>query len=512
MLSREYFQEVEVLTAEKTLFISVHTSGSTSFGLTTENSLVSWGNNKHGQLGQGDADLSCLPGKVLFYHLDEFSMTTMPKIRQVSCGIAHVLALSVDGLVMACGDNLRGQLGCKHARNIKKTSRFVVVYPDAKEKNEHSTTEEEVLITHQVRMIAAGTFVSGMVHENNELWMWGCNMNCQIAGVDTYESAVVQATPRVVRMKNDEIFLVSSMSFGHEHCACIKTDNSVWTWGFNSYGKLGNDATLNYNNNNAHQYNMISSIPKKIVSVPHMTDTVVEVSCGGSQTLIRTENGTLWASGCHDLGTGLLPMHSSHAGTFRKVPLVKQNGLDQIIVAMSAGKTHSALVTADNVVLTCGKMKCHFDHIMPAFPPAKNACSILHCTGRAKDSCVCTGFGGLGYFSGAAREGFVHNFRPVQQIATSMGFYDSFSKDCLNKLSVWLVGIYFDKNVSETKDIQRVSFLCAKKKGKGTKKDKKMKHSQTRSFTRDRMMMNALGQDVIYSVVKYLRTDTIHLF
>ena len=512
MLSREYFQEVAMVAAEKPLFISVHTSGSTSFGLTTENIIFSWGSNKNGQLGQGDADSRCLPGKVVFYYMNEFSTATMPKIKQISCGIAHVLALSVDGLVMACGDNRRGQLGCAIARKIKKTTRFVVVYPVALESETTETHLEEVVITHQVRLIAAGTFVSGMVHENNELWMWGCNMNCQIAGVDTAESAVVQATPRVVRLRNDEIFLVSSMSFGHEHCACIKTDNSVWTWGFNSYGKLGNDATFNYNNNNAHQHNKISSIPKKIVSVPLMTDTAVEVSCGGSQTLIRTANGALWASGCYDLGTGLLPMHDSHAGTFRQVPLVKHNGLDQIIVAMSAGKTHSALVTADNVVLTCGKMKCVFDYIIPASTPPEKRCSAVHCTGRAKDSFVYHGFGGLGYFSGAAREGFVHSFRPVQQIANSMAFYDSFSKDCLTKITAWLLGIYHDKKPQETKQMKSVSVLFAKKNGKGNRKDTHKKQAEIRTFSRDRIMMNALGPDAIDSIIKCLRTDTIPFF
>ena len=476
-------------------------------------------------LAQGDEEATCLPGQVMFYYATCNNVKEMPQIQQVSCGVTHMMALTVDGLVMTCGDNSRGQLGSEWAIHIKSSSRFLVVYPAPEKPSPacNSLDSDDTMhntpstMTHRVRSIAAGAFVCGVIHENNELWMWGCNLNSQIAGVPTYASAVLQATPRVVRMHNDELFLVSSVSFGFEHCACIKTDDSLWTWGYNSYGKLGNDATFNPNNNNAAQHSRMTTIPKRIISSPVMTNMPVEVSCGGFQTLIRTANGSLWAAGCHKLGTGIASGNEAFAGTFRKVPISRRAGDRVRVLAMAAGKTHSAIVTTDNIVMKCGKMKCAVHHVEPR-ANARNARGIITATQSTAGAVFTyTGFGGLGYFGGLARQGYVNSFRLVQQLTNSMGFYHSFSKETCDMLKTWLLGIYVD-HAHDSRPNNTFPAISKRRPSGGSSKtgQKLAKHSQKdtrpsagkqRRFSHDHIFMNSLAPDVIDYIMRCLRTE-----
>ena len=65
---------------------------------------------------------------------------------------------------------------------------------------------------------------------------------------------------------------VAAVSCGMNHTAAIKTDGTLWTWGSNSLGQLGNGTLTN------------SNVPIQIM------DNVVAVSCGSSVTAaIRTD-------------------------------------------------------------------------------------------------------------------------------------------------------------------------------------------------------------------------------
>ena len=72
---------------------------------------------------------------------------------------------------------------------------------------------------------------------------------------------------------------VSFVSLGFSHTAVITDDGSLWTWGFNEFGQLGNGTSEN------------SSIPVKVM------ENAAFVSAGGNHTMVITDDGSLWAFG-----------------------------------------------------------------------------------------------------------------------------------------------------------------------------------------------------------------------
>jgi len=111
------------------------------------------------------------------------------------------------------------------------------------------------------------------IKKDNSLWAWGQNGDGQL-GDGTYNN---RNTPTRIGSDTDWI----SIFTGHGHNVAIKTDGSLWAWGFNGEGQLG-DGT--YNNRNT---------PTR---TKEETDWI-NVSAGYLRTMAIKTDGTLWAWG-----------------------------------------------------------------------------------------------------------------------------------------------------------------------------------------------------------------------
>src|SRR5207253_1676142 len=86
--------------------------------MTEDGSLLSCGDNLHGQLGRGDND--AVYGQ-LSYDTNEYTnkyvntfkkITNLPKnIVEIACGSYHTVVKTADGKLSSCGHNHCGQLG-----------------------------------------------------------------------------------------------------------------------------------------------------------------------------------------------------------------------------------------------------------------------------------------------------------------------------------------------------------------------------------------------------------------
>ena len=75
----------------------------------------------------------------------------------------------------------------------------------------------------------------------------------------------------------------TSISAAYQQSFAIKSDGTVWSWGFNYAGQLGNaDSSTTQN-----------IVPAQMLSVAN----VASVSAGQTQTLMLTTGGVLWATG-----------------------------------------------------------------------------------------------------------------------------------------------------------------------------------------------------------------------
>jgi alpha-tubulin suppressor-like RCC1 family protein len=73
------------------------------------------------------------------------------------------------------------------------------------------------------------------------LWAWGGNGNGQLGQNNTTQFSSPVQIPGTTW---------SSISAGYYHSLATKTDGTLWSWGRNSYGQLGQNNTINVH----HQY------------------------------------------------------------------------------------------------------------------------------------------------------------------------------------------------------------------------------------------------------------------
>jgi len=192
--------------------IDVEASTYSCYAVDSTGKVWSWGSNSNGRLGDGTITSRSTPVAV--------SLTTgMPTIRSISSTDGHVLALGADGTLWAWGYNGYGQLG-----NGNTSSSYVPVF----------VSSGFSLGTK----IAAGSNHSMLISQTGQVWSWGRNSYGQLGNGTTTNSY----TPVLSSAVTDWNSLIM-ISAGKSHSLALKSDGSLWSWGYNYYGQLGHGNT-----------------------------------------------------------------------------------------------------------------------------------------------------------------------------------------------------------------------------------------------------------------------------
>ncbi|MEU8031737.1 hypothetical protein AB0C13_24355 [Streptomyces sp. NPDC049099] len=224
--------------------VAISAGGRHSLALNSDGRVFAWGGNDAGQLGDGTNTDRNVPVQLL----------SVSGVQSISAGAAHSLVSLNNGTARSWGENIRGELG------------------------DGTTTNSNVPVTvsglTNVQSVAAGGLHSLAALTDGTARSWGGNVDGQL-GDGTFTDSSVPVT--VSGLTN-----VQSVSAGRLHSTALLTDGTVRAWGNNGFGQLGNGTTVR------------SNIPVQVIGL----STVQSLSShDGDHNLALLNDGTVRAWG-----------------------------------------------------------------------------------------------------------------------------------------------------------------------------------------------------------------------
>lgn len=219
-----------------------------SAGIKSDGTLWMWGNSQFGILGDNAVVHRSSPVQ---------TVTGGTNWKSVSVGYLAVAGIKTDGSLWTWGGNSVGGLGDN--TTVNKSSPVQVIG------NSYDWIQ-----------VAASESMHG-IKTDGTLWCWGRNNFGQLG--DNSSFTVNKSSPvQTVSGGNNW----KSVSAGYRHVCAIKTDGTLWLWGSNGYGQLGDNTTIDR-----------SSPVQTVTGGTNWKQAV----CGRSMTGAIKNDGTLWLWG-----------------------------------------------------------------------------------------------------------------------------------------------------------------------------------------------------------------------
>lgn len=282
-----------------------------SMALKGDGTVWGWGNNKFGQLGNNSTITTEIPTKVV----------GLQDVKMIAAGSNHTLALKNDGTVWAWGYNNVGQLG---------DNTQIVRYEPVQVLGEDGEGYLKDIV-----YIAAGTNYSAAINKKGEVWTWGLNTNGQLGDGST----INKYTPVRVKANLNGIIQIAC---GNNHMIAVKADGTAYTWGYNQYGKLGDNTTVQ------------RTIPVQVLqSANTAVEDIIAVEASHNNSYLIKADGTVLSVG-YGANGGL--GNSATANQTLPVQVVNPEGTDSLknIATIKAGANTVYVLDKQGKVYTWG--------------------------------------------------------------------------------------------------------------------------------------------------------------
>ena len=218
----------------------------------TDGTLWCWGDNQRGQIGDGTTTDRHAPVEIT---------ALGAAVAAVSVGFEHTCAIKTDGTLWCWGDNGFGQLG------------------DGTEQQRLSPIEVETLGA-TVAQVSAGATHTCSIKRDGTLWCWGHNAAGQLGdGTQVEQDSPVEVSALGAT--------VAEISVGYMFTCATKSDRTLWCWGFNAQGQVGTGDTAN------------RPLPAEITA---FGATVAALSTASLHTCAIQSGRTLWCWGFNGNG------------------------------------------------------------------------------------------------------------------------------------------------------------------------------------------------------------------
>jgi alpha-tubulin suppressor-like RCC1 family protein len=322
-------------------------------GLKLDGSLWAWGSNGFGELGDGTTTTQNTPIQVGIAH----------DWTAIAAGAGHTLALKRDGRLWSWGRNNVGQLGDGSASNRIRP----VPVPS------HGDWVA----------VMAGNSHTVALKRDGTLWSWGSSRYGQL-GLGGHTFGAVQATPKQVGSETDW----AKIAANGDHSAAIKLDGQLWAWGLNTSGQVGDGSSGNARNapvqtrstsawsaivlggahalalkgdgslwawgaNTSGQLGDGSLYMRNTPFPVGFTNTVLSVGAGDGHSVALLDDGSLWTWGNKTAKTA-----GPYQREWRTVPAlvpVQAPSASPRVAEIAGGSEHSLAITLDGTLWAWGK-------------------------------------------------------------------------------------------------------------------------------------------------------------
>ncbi|MFA6383185.1 MAG: hypothetical protein WCX17_02060 [Parcubacteria group bacterium] len=214
---------------------SVTVGNNQTCAVSNNNNVYCWGYNNYGQLGDNTTNQQNTPVRVLkgAAASGDNDGTNLTNVKSVFAGGAHTCAVSNNNNTYCWGYNSYGQLG-----DNTTTARYT---PVRVLKGEAATGDNDGTNLTNVKSVTAGGVHTCAVSEAGNAYCWGYNNNRQLGN----HSYVQSATPVRVADLYSPTFLSNmvQISAGSAHTCAVSGTGSVYCWGDNGNGQLGDNTT-----------------------------------------------------------------------------------------------------------------------------------------------------------------------------------------------------------------------------------------------------------------------------
>lgn len=212
-----------------------------------------------------------------------FLLCSITKIdSQISSSSFHTLTICANGQVMSWGENAGFECG------------------DGTSGAKYSPVQAIGL--SNILKVAAGDVYSLVLKSDSTVWAWGNNAYGQLGnGTTTYYAIPVPA--QISGLSN-----IVAIDAEAEHCLALKSDGTVWGWGRDNLGQLGDGG-----------YPTPRMVPVQIAGLSN----IIAIAGGKDHSFALKNDGTVWVFGYCSYGLG------DGSGSVKYTP-VKINSLSNI--------------------------------------------------------------------------------------------------------------------------------------------------------------------------------------
>ncbi len=314
--------------------VAVSAGARHSLALLSNGTVMAWGRTFEGQLGGGGNSCNPSTGKCVIPGI----IPGLSNVIAIDAGWNHSLALKSDGTVWAWGRNSNGQVG----KGTVGSADPCLCQP---------VVQVGVGVTgfNNIIAIGGGNSHSIALKSDGTVWVWGDNA---FGTVGNGAAGGNQSLP----VQNTNITGVSQIAAGFHFNIALKPDGTVFAWGFNLRGNMGNG----------------TSGQAVLSPVQSTISNVIDIKTAGAHTLAKKSDGSIWAWGWNQMGEiGIGAADTGSGCQCRSTPVQTLTGAGNPVFAV--GFDHSFAATpsinpaaGSNVFLVGENLNITFDSVTAA--------------------------------------------------------------------------------------------------------------------------------------------------